>query len=334
MDKNLDFDLYSRQRNSWYLMNLPVHKERDRNRVILSRSIKLSSNKTFAAYRYWGKSCSDCNDHEKGLLKFKRALAINPEAWEIAQETADSLKNLNRLEEALVYAQKALEFGPDGKFVHTRFLQILQMLEKLDDFESYYKQLLNLYPLRGISPNFYYAKAEALVGLNKYAFSLPSYKKAVELAPEHSHYHFQYGMALYYEGLWSDALEIFERVVALNPTNKLAYNNVAFLNYNLGHIKEAIDALEYIVENDLEIYATYSNLILMNYHLHQNKEEIMPYYEKLKRYIESDYSTLKFIYNEDLKLTELRLAENLDEETREWNLRKLSGLKLVISLIG
>lgn len=160
----MDFDFYYDRRNYWFQRNLSLDKARDRNKLALMRSVKLSSNKIYAAYRAWGNSYSDLSDHEKGLAKLKRALAIKPEAWETSQEIVHSLKSLNRLEEALVYSQKVLEFGPSGKFVHVQLLELLQMLGKFDDFELYYEEYLNRYPVRRESPNFHFNKAEALVG--------------------------------------------------------------------------------------------------------------------------------------------------------------------------
>ena len=334
MNRNLDFAFYNESWYFWLQDNLEAQNLMKRNKVLLSRSIKLSSDRTREAYRTWGNLYADFNDHPKSLVKLKRALAIKPNSSRIIQEVADVLNILKRHEEALVHHKKALELTTDRISVHSQFLKTIQLLEKFEDFESYYEEFLNHHPAQRTNSNFYYAKAEALVGLQKHDLSLKNYKKALEINPDDFNTAFQYGMALYHEGFMKEALQAFERVVVLEPTNKHAYNNVAFLNYNLGHIHEAIAALEYIVENDLEIYATYSNLILMNYHVHQNQEAIMHFYEKLKAYIASDYDILKQIYNEDLRLTELKLTEDLDEETKDFNLKKLSGLKLVISLIG
>ncbi len=334
MNKNLDFAIYNESWHLWLQDNPEAQSLMKKNKVLLSRSIKLSSDRTREAYRTWGNLYADFNDYPKSLVKLKRALAQKPNSSGIIQEVADMLNLLKMHEKALSYQKKALELTTDRVSVHSQFLKTIKLLDKLEDFEIYYEEFLNHHPAQRINSNFYYAKAEALVGLQKHAHSLESYKKSVELDPDDHNAYFQYGMALYHESFMKEALNAFEKVVVLEPTNKHAYNNVAFLNYNQGHINEAISALEYIVENELEIYATYSNLILMNFHVHQNQEAIMHFYEKLKPYIDADYEILIQIYNEDLRLTEQKLTEELDDETKDFNLKKLSGLKLVLSLIG
>jgi len=139
---------------------------------------------------------------------------------------------------------------------------------------------------------------------------------------------------LFIKTFYQEALREFDKVIELDPFHHIAYNNSAFMKYNLGNVSEAISDLESVIENNREIYATYSNMILCKYHLNPNEEVIQPYIEKLRLDIASNGENLKKIYNQDLQLAEKKLTENLDEETKEFNLRRLSGVKFVLSLIG
>jgi len=163
---------------------------------------------------------------------------------------------------------------------------------------------------------------------------LKALKKAVELSPDKPYFHFVYGMTLYREGYYQEALSEFEKVVILEPEDEIGHNNVAFVNYNLGNIQEAIDQLEYFIENDLKSYATYSNMILFKYHLTQTEDAIQPDFERFKAEITpSDLNLLKIFYNEDLQRTERKLEEKVDENTKDFQLRKIQSLKMVLSVL-
>jgi len=327
MNKEIDYQFYSAKWNH----QTPKGKE-----VSFTRALKLDLDqiKTRNVYKSWGDLYEDLHDHPKSLLKFKRVLVIDPNSDQIANQIASSLEKLNMPEEALVYSFKALKITPTSYGAHKNVLQRLKRLNKFEELESQSEEFLNKNPTIRNNSTFHYIQAEMLTRENEYLLALPSYRKAIEISPYSASFHFQYGMALYHETFYQEALREFDKVIELDPFHHIAYNNSAFMKYNLGNVSEAISDLESVIENNREIYATYSNMILCKYHLNPNEEVIQPYIEKLRLDIASNGENLKKIYNQDLQLAEKKLTENLDEETKEFNLRRLSGVKFVLSLIG
>jgi len=333
MDKDLDYECYSTKWDD----STPSYQQRNYNKVLFSRAIKLSSSNPDLVYLYWGNQYLDLDDHSNTIRKFKRVIAIDQNDYQTTMKIAALLEKADKHEEALIYFFQALNISPTLFEAHTRILGIFKLLDRFKEVEPQYQKFLNASSKIQSNPIFhsvfYFAKAEALIEFNEYPAALPNYQKAIEISSDKPDFHFQYAMALYHETFYQEALEEFERVVQIQPTHDNAFNNAAFMKYNLSNVAEAISDLESIIENNREIYTTYSNMILFKYHLEQNEDVIQPYIERLKPYLAFDGQILKEIYEDDMQLAERKLTEDLDEKTKDFNLRRLSGLKFVLSLI-
>jgi len=332
MDKTTDYEWYS---DKWsYIWDQEEEKRINQDKVSFTRAIKLSSSKTQFAYKFWGDVYADLNDLPKKILKFKRFLTISPDIYKVAHQVRDSLEKLGNYEEALISSEDCIRMEPEALNAHHSFLRILKKLNRFEQMESRYEELLNRNPEIRSNSLFYFSKAEELVQLNEYSSAFESYRKAVEAPSEHeSDFRFHYALALYHEAFYQEALNEFEKVLELEPNERVAYNNIAFMKYSLGNIQEAIDVLEEIIEKNMEIYLTYPNLILFKYQLSQNEDVKQPYIAKLKEITESDLSKLKKLYTDVLEQTEKKLSENLDEATKEFYIRKQNSIRFILSLI-
>jgi len=183
--------------------------------VKFSRAIKLSPKKSAKIYIGWANVSEELNDYPNRLIKLKRALAINPRQHKYIQCVVDCLKHLNKHEEALMYTKKKLELDPCRIPFHKDLLQALQA--QSEDFESHYEAFLSLHPENRTNSEFYFAKARAFIELNEYPSALESYKKTVELYPDNYEFHFNYGLALYHEECFEEALSEFEQLLELTP---------------------------------------------------------------------------------------------------------------------
>ena len=147
--------------------------------------------------------------------------------------------------------------------------------------------------------------------------------------------HYDYGVALYYEGYFEEALFHFEHARNLNPESNHALNNIAHLNYCLGRVQKAREEYEYIIENKLQTTLTYANFLLVMYHLDTDEEGIEQYKGTLEPYILSNGSMLSKLLKEQLKITQVLLEKvDLDEKTREFNQKKIESINLVLSFIN
>ncbi len=334
MDKTLDEEFYLSKRIKRIQDNPDPLNATYLNKVLFSRAIKLFSDPTADAYRLWANLDSNLNDHPHAIIKLQKALAIDPNSWPIAQDLGESLYSLNKFPQALDFFIKAMGIAPHMILLHKNFIKTIESLGKLEDLEPQYEDFLELYPENRDNYYFYYAKAEALLELEKYSQSLSSYKKTLEFFPNNATLHFHYAKVLYYEGNLAESLKELQLVVQLDPMNRDALNNIPFLMYNLGSVKQAIIEYENMLNSWFETYCTYFGMILAKYHLEQNKKVAVPYRKKLEYYKRTNLEKLRSVYQKELELTMQRLTGSLDENQRDFFERKLKGVKFVLSLLG
>jgi len=74
-------------------------------------------------------------------------------------------------------------------------------------------------------------------------------------------------------------------------------------------------------------------MVLFRYHLYQTEDVIQPSIEKFKARLPYEKGKLRTFYQKDLQRAEQKLKGDLDEKTKDFQLRKQSGIKLVLSLI-
>jgi len=331
MNKDRDFQIYQELEAQVD----PLHKKK----VVYSRILKLSSTKSSTSYEKLGVTFarSGIEQLEKCLIPFKRAIIINPQKAIAHTALINAFFRLKKENEAFSAMKRALCLSPRDHILHSFMIRTFQERATLEDLESFYQQTANMITDKKLVPDLFYQCAQTLTKLNQYPQALISYKKAIETRvvdePEYIH-HYQYGMALYHEGFFEEAIVQFEHAWRLNPAKNLAKNNIAYLHYCLGRVQKAFEEFEYIIENGLEMYATYSNFLVVLHHLDKDEETTNKYKDRLQPYIQSKRHTLIDIYKEELRQVELRLQGDIDEENKEFYTKKLQGLNRVISLIN
>lgn len=329
MDKTLDEEFYGQRiRNN--LENRPAANS---DKVMLSRVIKVSSDHIVQGYEFWASMDKNQGDYPRCVLRLKKALAMTPDDWRIAEQLGKCLSEFGCHSKALNYFIRALGICPTSISVHENFIKTLESLGKSEEIESHYEDFLNQNPEIRTDDLFYYMKTKALLNLDKYALCLLNAKKALELRPKDANIHILCSQALYYQGNLSESLQEIERALLLSPEDHSTRNNVFFLKYNLGQVKEAIMGFEEAIEKRRATDYTYFNLIVAQYHLHHNEDVIKPHIEKLKHYKRKNLETLQKTYRKELTLTEKKLTEQLDETQRDFFERKFKGVKFVLSFI-
>ena len=329
MDKDFDFQTYETLVGQASQIHI--------KQVLHTRILKLSSAESPTSYEKIGLELGKSKQFGKSLTLLKRATIIDPDSTRAHLKIIKTFFSLKKENEAFSSMERALCLSPTNYSLHSFIIRTFQERDKLKDLEPFYQEVADMITDKKLLPSLFYQCAQALVGINQYSHSLFGYKKAIETCiveePGYLH-HFQYAGALYYEGFLEEALIHSVHAWRLNPYKNLAKNNIAFLNYCLGRVQKALEEFEFIIDNGLEIYATYSNFLVVLYHLDKDEETINKYKGLLQPYIQPHYQELSEIYNEELRQTDVRLQGEIDEETREFYLKKLKGLNFVVSHIN
>ena len=310
--------------------------EANERKVYQTRMLKLCPNQYSSVYGQLRMALLDLGQSQKAIIYIKKAISIRPQRSEITLSLAKALWNLQKDNECFSCLKEALSFSPTSWDLHSFLIKTLEQQDKFEEIESFYQDIVNQLTDPKDLPLFYYESALVLEHYNKYSHALRSFKKVIESGIQQDHYfHYQYAMALHHEGEFEEAIVQFEHTWRLSPDDKLARNQIAYLHYCLGRVKKALEGLEKIVENGLGMYATYSHFLLILYHLDEDEKVIDKYKSLVKPYIRTDSLKLRNLYKEEVRLTERILDRNdIDEETRRFNEKKLEGLEMALSLIN
>jgi len=331
MDKKRDFEIYQGLHRQMRSRTDLEHK----NNVIQTRILKLSSAQSQNFYWIIGSTLINSGLFEKSLVPLKRAIIINPQNSKAHVDLISALLKLNKENEAFSSMKKALSLSPTAYNLQSFLVKTLEEQQKLHEIDSFCQEIANMIKDTESIPLFYYGIAESLVRCNHHLQALGCYKKAIEMkTKKDSHYHYQYAMALYHEGLFEEAIEQFEHVKRLDLGNKRACNNIAFMYYCLGRVEKALEKYEVLIKDGLVECATYSNVILVLHHLDKDEEVINMYKDLFLPFIQGNHSLLNMIYNEELRQAQLKLQSDIDEETRGFYEKKLKGINLVLSFLN
>ena len=324
MNKNLYYEIYS-----GLARQLRYDDDRLSQRKMLhTRMFKLSATKSHYSSAEIGRVLFESEQFQKSLVQLKRATIIDSKDSDTQVSLAEAFLKLDKENEAFSYLKKALCLSPGSYCAHSVVIRRFQEQKRLGDIESFYQEIANTLTDMKSLADLYFGSAESLVGLNQYS-------KAFEAHPMRSRHHYSYAVALYHEGFFEEAIVQFEHASEKDPRDKLSMNNIAHLHYCLGRLQTAFEEFEYIIANGLESDGTYSNFILVLYHLDKDEEVINRYRDLLQQNLGGNGPMLQLMYKESLRITRVLLdRDNIDEETREFNLKKIRGLNLVLSFLN
>ena len=303
-------------------------------KTLYTRILKLSPAENYYAYAEIGRIFFESGQLQKSLVQLKKAISINPDSSFAQIYLAKVFFKLEKENEAFSGLKKALCFDPWDSRAHNFVIKTFLEREKLESIDSFYQEIAETLNDLKFVAKLYYGSAQALVASDEYSKALEMYKKAFETDQMSSGEHFEYGMALYHEGFFEEAIAQFEHVKRLDPTNNVAFNNAAHLQYCLGSLQKAFEEYEHIIENGLLTVGTYSNFILVLFHMDKDEDVINHYRDIFQQNLGDTVPTLKWMYEEALRIIQVKLEkDDIDEETRNFNTKKIKGINLVLSFL-
>ena len=186
----------------------------------------------------------------KALAANQKALEISPQDPEVYFNLANTLKDLNRGEEAAINYKKAIDLKPDYLEVYNNLGITLRELKKFKESEASYKKAIQ------INPNFadaYNNLGYTLRELGRLDESELSYKKAIELKPDFADAYNNLGLVLR-ELVRLDESELsYKKAIELKPDFADAYNNLSLTMLSKGNFEEAFKLSEWRWKTELKI---------------------------------------------------------------------------------
>ena len=147
-------------------------------------------------------------------VSYDRALALKPDYVEAYNHRGTVLRELKRLEEALVSYDKALTLKPDYAEVYNNRGNALKECKCYEEALLSYDKSLALKPDYAEAHN---NRATALQELRRFEQALASHDKAIALKPDYVEAHYGRGSTLTNMRRYDDALASFGKALALRP---------------------------------------------------------------------------------------------------------------------
>jgi tetratricopeptide (TPR) repeat protein len=170
--------------------------------------------------------------HAENIAKgITNAYPSHPFAWKILGAV---LKQTDRLSEAVIANQRAVEISPNDAESHSNLGLILQDLGKLPDALTCFQRALALKP---DFPEAHNNIGNTLQELGRLEEAKVSYQKAILLKPDYAEAYSNLGTALKEFGQLEEAEATYYKAIALNP-------DYAEARYNLGNTLKELNRLE------------------------------------------------------------------------------------------
>ena len=183
-----------------------------------------------------------------------QAININPNSSAAHFNLANTLKELNKIDDAIVSYDKAIEIKPDSELYSLRGLAFHE-LKKYDEAISSYDESIKLKP----DPTAYCNRGLAFVELRKIKEGIADYDKAIQMDSNFIQVRHNRALALKILGKTKECIEAFKAIIKIEPNHYESLYEIATL-YNV--LKEFNLALTYC-EQALKINPNHNPTLLL-----------------------------------------------------------------------
>ncbi|MBL7861467.1 MAG: tetratricopeptide repeat protein [Cyclobacteriaceae bacterium] len=190
------------------------------------------------AYYWRGSSKFAQANYTDAIMDYNQATEINPNKEEAYYYRAMANHNLEAFQEALIDYDKAIELNPDVATMYYWRGQSKYKLARYEDAILDFSKSLQLNKNDGYS---YGGRGNSYYMLAKYKEARIDYTKAIELLPnEAADYTYWRGIASYYSGVYSEALDDFIEYLVKDPNDSYSLLMTAHCHYMLKNYEQAI----------------------------------------------------------------------------------------------
>lgn len=212
-----------------FMGHIAINENRFPNAITYyERALQAEPNDSIT-HNYLGLAYYRTDNFEKAVEHYRRAINLSPDAYNPSYtnlgNAALRIGNYELAQQALV---QAVNRTPDSAQAHSDLCATLVQLDKIDDAVVYCQRAVELKPDDGLYLGRY---AHVLIITEQYAEALPIAQRAVEIAPNLSLSHRVLGEALAGTGDREGAIAAFQRTLEIDSDNTRARDGLnALLN--------------------------------------------------------------------------------------------------------
>lgn len=203
---------------------------------------------------YKAAALSELEKFEESMQEYKRLLKFDPKDGSTLNNIADIYIQLEKFEEALEYAEKAIQMEWDehdeeaGLSWETKSEALLG-LEKYEEALECIEKSLTMNP--DVNPMI--TKAEILLEMDRYQEAEEILKKIISISPEDPDVLNLVGVGYLLLDRYEQALEYYEKGLRIEPNNPTLWYNKACVLSNLNKKNEALDSLFIAISTEPEM---------------------------------------------------------------------------------
>jgi tetratricopeptide (TPR) repeat protein len=198
--------------------------------------------KNEAAYYNLGITLRDQQKLEDAVRAFRKALELDPNSAKAHTSLGVALSEQRKLDEAVAAYRKAIELDPNDAYAaHNNLGNALRHQRKLDEAVAAFRKAIEL------DPNDAYAAHNnlgiALQDQRKLDEAVAAFRKAIELDPKHEAAYYNLGSALSAQRKPDEAVAAYRKAIEVRPGYAEAHCNLGNLYLSLGQFAQALEAL-------------------------------------------------------------------------------------------
>ena len=230
------------------------------------------------------KACYETFEHDKALNLYEQTIKLNPNFANAYAEKANVLRYQHKYQEALDFANKAINLDENCWLGHFQKVRALVGLQKTEEAEGFFTNFIADFYLR--NPNqydnnkeFLFQLATILCELKHYTEAIESFDELIKIDSNKPIYYNNKANCFNYLKEYEKAIECVNKAIELNPNYANAYHNNANYLINLERYEEALECVNKSIELNPN-YANAYNTKASCFYCLKEYEEAVEYYSK------------------------------------------------------
>jgi tetratricopeptide (TPR) repeat protein len=174
---------------------------------------------------------------DEAIVCLEKAIEIDPQSAEAHDNLGTALARLGKIDEALDHYNKSLAIRPNSARTHNNLAITLSRQKRIDEAIDHFVKALEIDPQ---SAETYGSFGDALAGVGRVKDACELYGKALEIQPDWAQMHNGLAIALAQLGKMGEAVPHWQQAVELNPRLAEAYQNWGVFLFIQGNIPQAM----------------------------------------------------------------------------------------------
>jgi tetratricopeptide (TPR) repeat protein len=288
---------------------------------IIARSLRINPNQP-TAWNNQGNALRELKRLDEALVCCDRAVALKPDFALAYLNRGFVLHELKRLDDALASLDRAIALQPDYADAFLNRGNVLRDLGQLDEALDSLDRAISLNPGFAVA---HFNRGTVLRSLKRDDDALASYDRAIALKADYAEAYCNRGIALQSLKRENDALASYDRAIALKADYAEAYSNRGSALRTLKRLDESIESYDRAIVLNPDFAAAYSNRGLALQSIKRLDEALESYDRAIA--LQPDFA-LAYWNKSTLRILKGEYLEGWELYEWRWKLEKFNNMSI------